>query len=97
MAIEALGVGTWGNLTIGEQKKVVEMEIWKSAVLSKWQVGEIDYYKYSHVYLSIAHEHSTCFTYGLDLNLVLPPHAAMTLLLLPLCCVALVSQLTSSA
>jgi hypothetical protein len=39
MAIEALGVGTWGNLTIGEQKKVVEMEIWKSAVLSKWQVG----------------------------------------------------------
>jgi hypothetical protein len=41
MAIEALGVGTWGNLTIGEQKKVVEMEIWKSAVLSKWQVGGI--------------------------------------------------------
>ena len=36
MAIEALGVGTWGNLTIGEQKKVVEMEIWKSDVLSKW-------------------------------------------------------------
>ena len=39
MAIESLGAGTWGNLNIGEQKKVVEMEIWKSDVLSKWQVS----------------------------------------------------------
>ena len=41
MAIEALGAGTWGNLNIGEQKKVVEMEIWKSDVLSKWQVSKV--------------------------------------------------------
>lgn len=41
MAIESLGAGTWGNLNIGEQKKVVEMEIWKSDVLSKWQVSSV--------------------------------------------------------
>jgi hypothetical protein len=41
MAIESLGAGTWGNLNIGEQKKVVEMEIWKSDVLSKWQVSMV--------------------------------------------------------
>ena len=53
MAIESLGAGTWGNLNIGEQKKVVEMEIWKSDVLSKWQVSMVYSVVYSIVYSNV--------------------------------------------
>ena len=38
MAISAVGVGSWENQTASEQDKLIKMEIWKSSVLSQWQV-----------------------------------------------------------
>ena len=38
MAISAVGVGSWENQTASEKEKLIKMEIWKSSVLTKWQV-----------------------------------------------------------
>jgi hypothetical protein len=36
MAMEAVGLGTWDQLPEDEKQKLVDMEIWKSEVKSRW-------------------------------------------------------------